>query len=830
MLIDDRDAAPLTDAVSAPLPAPADNRAATGSRSGPVLNAITGVTGLLCAAIGVTVLVAWFTRATVILRFGSSTPMSVNAALFAALTGAALVAVSRGRPRAALVAGVFDVALGLAVLAEYALGRSLGIDQLIRHYYLSEPHGTPGRLGINTAVCVTLAGAALLVWGPWRHRRRRTTAVAAGGSLIAAIAIVASFGYATGTPAAYGWGHLSAMSFAATVAILLLSVSLLSAAWRDSAPGHGILPRWLPLPAGVLALGLVAVVWLVVAGRGQALRAITVETVTGAATALGLVLAGLVMLVVWLAQQAQRADRRRQVAVAEAARQAGAELEARASEQRLFQFLDVMPVAVFVTLPGGEPYYANEEFERVLGRGVVTDIGSAQLARTYGAFLSGTDQPYPTERMAIVRATRGEPSHLDDMEIRRTDNVVIPLEVWGRPVYGSGGDVAYAIAAFADMSDRDARERTIAGQAALLGLAHDAIFARDLDGRITYWNAGAERTYGFTRAAAMGRRAHDLLATEFPEPLASIEAAATQHGLWEGELVHECAGGRTIVVESRWAAQRGPGGSLLGFLEINRDITARKDAEREIRALNATLGQRVQQRTMRLEQANKNLEAFTYSVAHDLRTPLRGISGFAEVLLEDYGDRLDETGRNYASRIQAGGAQIGALIDDLLQLLKVTQAEMNLQDVDLSAEVTAICDLLRAREPGRQIQVTVEEGVRATADRPLIQAALEKLLENAWKFTAGRADATVEFGTTAVDDAPFCCWVRDNGAGFEPAYVGKLFQPFQRLHDAGEFPGTGIGLAIVQRIIDRHGGRAWAEGAVGRGATINFTLDANEVS
>ena len=135
-----------------------------------MLDAITGAAGLLCAAIGVTVLVAWFVRATVILRFGSPTPMSVNSALFVALTGAALVAVSRGHPRAALVAGVFDVALGLAVLAEYALGRSLGIDQLILHPYLSEPHGAPGRLGINTAVCVTLAGATLLVWGPWRRR------------------------------------------------------------------------------------------------------------------------------------------------------------------------------------------------------------------------------------------------------------------------------------------------------------------------------------------------------------------------------------------------------------------------------------------------------------------------------------------------------------------------------------------------------------------------------------------------------------------------------------------------------------------------------------
>ena len=262
------------------------------------------------------------------------------------------------------------------------------------------------------------------------------------------------------------------------------------------------------------------------------------------------------------------------------------------------------------------------------------------------------------------------------------------------------------------------------------------------------------------------------------------------------------------------------------------DITDRKDAEiqlrraaDEIRSLNATLEQQVQQRTLHLERANKSLEAFTYSVAHDLRTPLRGISGFAEALAEDYGDRLDETGREYAARVQAGCVRMATLIDDLLRLSRVTRAEMKLQDVDLSAEVTAICDQLRAGDPGRQVRVTVQDGVRVTADRHLIRDALENLLENAWKFTARRADAAIEFAATPVEDAPICCCVRDNGAGFDPAYAGKLFEPFQRLHDASEFPGTGIGLASVRRIIERHGGRTWAEGAVDGGATIYFTLN-----
>ena len=263
--------------------------------------------------------------------------------------------------------------------------------------------------------------------------------------------------------------------------------------------------------------------------------------------------------------------------------------------------------------------------------------------------------------------------------------------------------------------------------------------------------------------------------------------------------------------------------NLLAVLFLRRRL---RRAGKEIRSLNANLEQQVQDRTIHLERANKNLEAFAFSIAHDLRTPLRGISGFAEALAEDYGDRLDETGREYAGRVKAGCASMASLLDDLLHLSQVTQAKMNLQDVDLSAEVTAICDQLLAGNPSRQVRVTVQEGVRVTADRALIRSALDSLLENAWKFTARRDGAAIEFATTPVGDAPICCYVRDNGAGFDSAYIGKLFQPFQRLHAAGEFPGAGIGLASVQRIIERHGGRTWAEGAVDGGATIYFTLNA----
>jgi PAS domain S-box-containing protein len=260
------------------------------------------------------------------------------------------------------------------------------------------------------------------------------------------------------------------------------------------------------------------------------------------------------------------------------------------------------------------------------------------------------------------------------------------------------------------------------------------------------------------------------------------------------------------------------------------DLSAQRAAESQVRALTIELEARVKQRTAELERSNNNLQAFTYSVAHDLSTPLRSLSGFSEMLQEEYGELLGETGRGYAERIQAASQRMGTVIDDLLLLSRVSRAGLELVPVDLSAEVAAIADGLRSRDPGRGVTFAIQDGVWVTADRILIRAALENLVDNAWKFTARRDDAVIEFGTVPASDTggdpKVCCYVRDNGVGFDPAYVDKLFQPFQRLHTLGEFPGTGIGLVSVQRIIDRHGGRTWARGVVDGGASFYFTLGA----
>jgi PAS domain S-box-containing protein len=252
------------------------------------------------------------------------------------------------------------------------------------------------------------------------------------------------------------------------------------------------------------------------------------------------------------------------------------------------------------------------------------------------------------------------------------------------------------------------------------------------------------------------------------------------------------------------------------------DITARKQAEQEVSRLNAELEGRVGARTAQLEVANQELEAFAYSVSHDLRAPLRGIRGFSEALLERCATQLDEQGQDLLRRVCEASQRMNRLIDDLLKLSRIGRSALHWQPVNLSAVAEAIVADLRKTEPGREVEVVIERNLRAEGDERLLGIVLTNLLANAWKFTSHQPEARVEFGFTTQTEPAF--FVRDNGVGFDMAHAGKLFGVFQRLHSTGEFPGTGIGLATVQRIIKRHRGRVWATGVVNQGATFYFSL------
>jgi PAS domain S-box-containing protein len=282
--------------------------------------------------------------------------------------------------------------------------------------------------------------------------------------------------------------------------------------------------------------------------------------------------------------------------------------------------------------------------------------------------------------------------------------------------------------------------------------------------------------------------------------------------------------------QTRWIAESaveimGPDGLSRGSLGILQDISERIQAEEEIRQLNAELEQRVLDRTAELAAANKELEAFAYSVSHDLRAPLRAIDGYSHILLEDYLDRLEQDGQQIIHNVRQATQTMSQLIDDLLQLSRVTRSELQHAEIDLSRLAHEILERMRQQEPERMVEMVISPQMKAYGDPNLLRLALENLLSNAWKFTRRASPAQIELGCLEENDRRVF-FVRDHGAGFDMRYSYKLFHPFQRLHHAEEFEGVGIGLATVQRIVHRHGGQVWAEGEVGRGATFYFTLEA----
>jgi len=423
----------------------------------------------------------------------------------------------------------------------------------------------------------------------------------------------------------------------------------------------------------------------------------------------------------------------------------------------------------------------------------------------------------------------------DDLPLQARDGRKMEVEFVSN-VYQDGGKQVIQCN-IRDITERKKSEKISFQLAAIVASSDDAIIGKDLRGVVTSWNAAAEREFGYTASEMIGHSITRLIPAERHEEDVKILAQiARGKSVRHFETVRLRKDGSTFNVSVTVSAIKDSSGKVVGASKVVRDITTRKKAEETIHRLNAQLEERVTQRTAELEAANKELESFSYSVSHDLRAPLRAVDGFSQAVLEDYGPQLPEEGRRCLQTIREGAQRMGALIDDLLTFSRLGRLPLSKRAVETGDLVRAILEDLSSQRAGRQIEVSIAELPVCQGDAVLLRQVWINLLSNAFKYTRRREKAVIEVGCKrepiAAEDHggpekktnENVYFVRDNGTGFDMRYAGKLFGVFQRLHREEEYEGTGVGLAIVQRIVHRHGGRVWAEAAEDHGATFFFTL------
>lgn len=375
-----------------------------------------------------------------------------------------------------------------------------------------------------------------------------------------------------------------------------------------------------------------------------------------------------------------------------------------------------------------------------------------------------------------------------------------------------------------DVSGPRRAQETSVRLAAIVNSSEDAIIGKTLDGIITSWNPGAEKVFGYTAEEAVGQSMLFLFPPDrWDEEKEILARIARGESVDHFETVRVGKNGKLIDVSVSLSRIVDADNKTIGLSKIARDITERKRSENEVHRLNAELEQRVEERTAQLEAANKELESFSYSVSHDLRAPLRAIDGFSQAVQEDFGSHLPEEAQRYLKTIREGAQQMGTLIDDLLKFSRLSRLPLTRGAVDTNQLVRSLAAEMNAPRENGVAEIAISDLPESNADPVLLRQVWINLLSNALKYSRHRKDARIEIG--ASEDQGLTTWfIKDNGTGFDMQYKDKLFGVFQRLHRMEDFEGTGVGLAIVHRIIQRHGGRIWADAAVDQGATFFFTL------
>ncbi|MBM3359026.1 MAG: PAS domain S-box protein [Betaproteobacteria bacterium] len=499
-----------------------------------------------------------------------------------------------------------------------------------------------------------------------------------------------------------------------------------------------------------------------------------------------------------------------------------AQHEQRESEERYRRVIEMSPSPILLRR-AEHVIFANPAAVRFFAAPSAADL----VGRVYFTLIDPEERERSKQRWETIRDA-GMVTPPEVRKFRRVDGAVVYGETSGAPFHYAGERCG--ITTIHDVTGQRKAAEALATERNLLrsviDTLPDQIYVKNRARRYLLVNAASLKARGLeTHEGVVGKTVYEF----YPRESAAAFDAEDEAVMHSGEPI---LGREQSRVESdddvRWyltdkVPLRDAGGAVIGVIGIDREVTEVRVATEAIRRLNAELEERVRERTAELEVANKELESFAYSVSHDLRAPLRSIDGFSRALLEDYRDRLDDTGKDYLRRVRNATLRMGNLIDDLLTLSRITRSEMRQENVNVSTVAREIAAELQTDDPEREVEFEIQTGIRAKADLSLLRVALQNLLYNAWKFTGRAAKSRIEFGTVRREGRQVY-FVRDNGVGFDMAYADKLFGAFQRLHSESEFPGTGVGLATVQRIVRRHGGDVWAEGAVDRGATFFFTL------
>lgn len=490
-----------------------------------------------------------------------------------------------------------------------------------------------------------------------------------------------------------------------------------------------------------------------------------------------------------------------------------AEYKDQLGEEALRMITDALP-ALIAQVDCTERYiFNNQTYEDWFG------LPSSQVVgRTIRETLG--DEVYQPLRKRIAAAFSGKKQIFRGIIRHQTlgDRV---MQIYYIPRFDEAGAVAGLYILMADITENRRTEEQVMR---LVNTANEGILEFDIRGEIVYANARMTEMLGYAAEEVKQKHWSELV---FREDLNGAEMAwkSRLRGIADSrESRLRRKDGSPIWTTISSSPVRDEQGKINGVLAMVTDVTQRKSAEEEIRRLNADLERRVAERTAQLQAINQELEAFCYSVSHDLRAPLRAVRGFAEVLREQHAAQLDARGKDFLLRTCEASSHMEKLINDLLRLSRVSRTEFQSADVNLSLLAQDIVADLKQNDPAREVTFQIQPDLRARGDERLLRQTLDNLLRNAWKFTSKCVQARIAFHGVPGQSGTFC--VRDNGAGFDMAYVSKLFCVFQRLHSTSEYPGTGVGLAIVQRIINRHGGRTWAEGKINGGAAFYFTLPA----